>query len=375
MRSSRSNILNHGFSMYNSWKDIGYDDILNLAGKLFLPILKILIVVCVMITISIVVTYISYISMLPKALLKEPIYFDYSLKNPVARVNLLSLEKQWDYVKHDSTQYENFDKISSYPKKRFLKINSYYSIDVDFALAKSSRNYDIGKFMLYTSIIDSNGDSIAKSIRPVVVPYQSIVTNFLYLITTFPLKLFHLLPQAENSIITVPVMNQFKEPPGNAPGTEYIELSLSLATPDIYESTLTVMPVLKGLTYYVYYYPNLFIITSSIILTLIQISMVLSFLILSWTYTYIFGTAIDSSEVVYDSTESENNSFGDASSSGVTHSETASPVHTMIYDRNLVEDDDSVIDDNNSDLSNETNTLSQEISSPFETGGLRNRRK
>jgi hypothetical protein len=41
----------------------------------------------------------------------------------------------------------------------------------------------------------------------------------------------------------------------------------------------------------------------------------------------------------------------------------------------LVEDDDSVIDDNNSDLSNETNTLSQEISSPFETGGLRNRRK
>ncbi len=374
MRSSRASIFSHGSSIYNSWRDLEFDDIFNLAGKILLPILKIIIILCVMITISITVTYISYISMLPKALLKEPIYFDYSLKNPVARVSLLSLEKQWDYVKLDSSQYETFDKITSYPKKRFLKVNSYYSINVDFALAKSPRNYDIGKFMLYTSIIDSNGDSIAKSTRPVVIPYQSDVSNFLLYVATFPMKLLNFVPHMENNIVTIPVMNQFKEPPGSAPGTEFIELSLSLATPDIYEATLTVMPVLNGLTFYVYYYPNLFIITSSVILTLFQISMVVSFLILSWAYTYMFGSSVDSGDA-FDNSEPENNLFGDVSSSGITQSEVASPVHNMVYDRSVVEEDDSVIDDNTSDLSNETNTFSQEMLSPLETTGLRNRRK
>lgn len=373
MRPSRASILTHGFSMYNSWRDLEFDDIFNLAGKILLPIFKILIILCVMIAVSIVVTYVSYISMLPKALVREPIYFDYSLKNPIARVSLLSLEKQWDYVKLDSSSYETYDKVTSYTKKRFLKINSYYCINVDFALAKSPRNYDIGKFMLYTSIIDSNGDSIAKSIRPVVIPYQSDVSNFLFYVATFPIKLLNLVPHVENNVVTIPVMNEFKEPPASAPGTEYIELSLSLATPDIYEATLTVMPVLNGLTFYVYYYPYLFIITSSVILTLFQVSIAVSFLILSWAYMHIFGSTVDSGDV-FDNSEQEN-SFGDVSSSGISQSEMVSPVHTMIYDRNLVEEDDSVIDDNTSDLSNETNTLSQEILSPLETAGLRNRRK
>ena len=39
-----------------------------------------------------------YLYLMPRALVKEPVYFDYSSAPPTATLNLLSAHKQWEYV-------------------------------------------------------------------------------------------------------------------------------------------------------------------------------------------------------------------------------------------------------------------------------------
>ena len=161
--------------------------------------------------------------------------------------------------------------------------------------------------MVTTTVFDTSGEAVARSSRPVVIPYQSALTLIVDAAVKYPMRALGMLRSAEVMDVHVPVMNDFKQqstlssggiggggnggssssstksplppPPGSSvdmasdgillgpgPGpasdssssasvlstmtsatTEYIELELSTADVDIDYSQLTVMPLLSGL--------------------------------------------------------------------------------------------------------------------------------
>ena len=99
-----------------------------------------------------------YLYLMPKALVKAPVYIDYSVNPPTGKLNLLSAHKQWEYV---SEGVNVGSRRSDDPKdtRRFLRSDFEYTVDVAFELSKSDRNFDMGKFMTHLSLIDNLGDS------------------------------------------------------------------------------------------------------------------------------------------------------------------------------------------------------------------------
>ena len=384
-----------------------------LLGKLFwtlvraswsfvVPLLRIILLVAFMGMISILGYYLLHRSLLPKALLEEPLYFDFSRSPPMARVSLLSHEKQWYYISDCLKQQQKYrskraatttvgsgsremdpdtcnassdktlgseknadsvngmngpgcgdsdkssmDTLDEYSdeiegngirvdsmqssksssssssgqgkhydsngicsrkgRKSFLRSGSRYTVDVKFGLSTSPKNMQRGKFMVTTTVFDTSGEAVARSSRPVVIPYQSALTLIVDAAVKYPMRALGMLRSAEVMDVHVPVMNDFKQqstlssggiggggnggssssstksplppPPGSSvdmasdgillgpgPGpasdssssasvlstmtsatTEYIELELSTADVDIDYSQLTVMPLLSGL--------------------------------------------------------------------------------------------------------------------------------
>jgi len=206
-----------------------------------LPLMQLLVRLVVIFVLSFLVYIALYVYLLPKALVKEPVYFDYSESPPVARISLLSHEKQWQYLKPNSDGKRK-------ETLRYLRSGSLYTLDAIFVLSKSTRNLDLGKFMVHATLVDSTGDAIAKSSRPVVIPYQSLPSLVLESLVKFPLRIIGLAQLQEASSIRIDLMNDYREPLANAPATELIELVLSTPNVDIGEVYLTIMPVLKGLT-------------------------------------------------------------------------------------------------------------------------------
>ena len=234
--------------------------------------------------------YLLHVKLLPQALMSEPLYFDFSQSTPIAKLNILSRERQWyytgDYASARKRQGTDSTPIVSPPindetlthrmntirnrvkfatvteiqqgKKQFLRAGFRYSIDVIFGLARSPKNLLLGKFMVFAKVINSEGNTVATSTRPVVIPYQSYITLFLDAVVKYPLRSLGLLRISEVNDVHIPIMNEFREPlesvtSGTLPGipitTEYLELQLSSANVDIDYAMVTLMPMLTGLTY------------------------------------------------------------------------------------------------------------------------------
>ena len=264
--------------------------------NLLVPLLRIILLVAFMGVISILAYYLLHRSLLPKALLQEPLYFDFSRSPPMARVSLLSHEKQWYYIsdclnqqqKHRSkrttnprtcnapsvkksmasekgtdnadevnelggcdSDNSNMDTVDDYSddnanngismdplqssksssssssgqgkhydsnglcgrkgRKSFLRSGSRYTVDVKFGLSTSPKNMQRGKFMVTTTVFDTSGDAVAKSSRPVVIPYQSALTLIIDAAVKYPMRALGMLRSAEVMDVHVPVMNDFKE--------------------------------------------------------------------------------------------------------------------------------------------------------------------
>jgi hypothetical protein len=144
---------------------------------------------------------------------------------------------------------DNADASSS--SNNFLRSDFAYSLDVAFTLSKSQRNFELGKFMASIQLVDNTGDVVAKSSRPVVMPYQSPVTLFMDSVAKFPCRVVGLCAPSEVVTVHVPMMTEYREP--KATSTESIELTLSSDTADISAVEVTIMPVLKGLIYFMWY--------------------------------------------------------------------------------------------------------------------------
>ncbi len=227
-----------------------------------------------------------YLYLMPKALVKEPLYFDYSVDPPTGRLNLLSAHKQWEYmsgsVSAGSSRPED-------PKdtRRFLRSDFEYTVDIAFELSKSNRNFDIGKFMAHLSLFDNLGNLVAKSSRPVVMPYQSIVSLTLDSLVKYPFRLLGFCGVNEVTSVYVPMMTKYREP--RATFTDSIELTLSSDKADIGTVEVTIMPVLRGLVYFMWYFPVSTAVLCISIMMGFQLSLYMVYIVITFLISYLFS--------------------------------------------------------------------------------------
>ena len=188
---------------------------------------------------------------MPKnVLLREPLYFDYSIEKPEAKITLLAAEKQWEYT--NEKRNENLERYKN--KERFLKHGVSYVISIEMTLPKSNRNKELAKFMLNTRAIDISGSNVASSSRPIIVPYQSRITKLLEGIVFWPLREIGLMKSSETIRVREELMNNYME---NVEPTDKFEFTLSTNKADIEGVYLSIFPRLNMLTSLIFYHPNL----------------------------------------------------------------------------------------------------------------------
>eukprot|EP01032_Pedospumella_encystans_P010376 gene10376-12132_t len=156
--------------------------------------------------------------------------------------------QQWVYVKSELAQEGG-------GKRRFLKADSFYDIHGVFTVAKSARNYDIGTSALTVKTIDASGDLVAKSVRALIIPYQHPMSLLLESMAFFPARVLGAVHVAETVDVWVNLMSGYHEPGYTLPPTDAIELYLNAPVMDLQYAYITVMPKLRGVVYYMYYYP------------------------------------------------------------------------------------------------------------------------
>eukprot|EP01032_Pedospumella_encystans_P011096 gene11096-12929_t len=156
--------------------------------------------------------------------------------------------QQWVYVKSELA-------LEGGGKRRFLKADSFYDIHGTFTVAKSARNYDIGTSALTVKTTDASGDLVAKSVRALIIPYQHPMSLLLESMAFFPARMLGAAQVAETVDVWVNLMSGYHEPGYTLPPTDAIELYLNAPVMDLQYAYITVMPKLRGVVYYMYYYP------------------------------------------------------------------------------------------------------------------------
>ncbi len=157
-----------------------------------------------------------------------PVYFDFRGKESVANVSLLQ---------DNSNSFYSLGRNLMSPK---LKSSHSYGIQALFHVAKSSRNQELGKVTAVMNMVDSTGEVIDTSLRPLIVPYHSNVYLFLESIALFPLKFLNLDEHYQYQIVVLDLFSHFVERSSAYPSTAYIELVLSDSNTDILETYIIV---------------------------------------------------------------------------------------------------------------------------------------
>jgi hypothetical protein len=199
---------------------------------------------------SFVTYYYLYRFILPKhGIFKQPVYFDFNETNPMANISLSALEKQWSYQHPSIVEYRKLNK-----ETRFLMEGLSYQIEIDFLLPKSKRNFELSKFMLYLYSYSKSGELIAKSSRPVIIPYQSDISKYVEDLLELPFVLFgktfsqfgaFFFSLSSGFHVRLVVMNSYVEP---RVATDRLDVVLSSSLPDIGDVFLTVIPELNIIT-------------------------------------------------------------------------------------------------------------------------------
>ena len=184
-------------------------------------------------------TFVAYIILFiyisPSVVYKGNLFFDFTAERPIAQINLLSSQNQWNY--HHVTRA---DKSNS----RYLQSSQVYEISCSFSLSKSPTNLNLLKFMANLSTIDSTGSVIATSIRPVILPYQSFITLTSDAIIKWPFYVFGL--SRESVVIPVLFMANYQEPPRHMSPTSSVVMILSHGA-DVEAAAISIIPVVSGI--------------------------------------------------------------------------------------------------------------------------------
>lgn len=194
--------------LHSLWIYVGY------------PFIKLCVIVNVLSLIAGSSAYIIRQMILPRAVMNEIVYFDFSAQpTPYASLNVLKLEKQWEYVSTDGSPDggANNGRTSGAGYSE-LKLDHYftpgalYNVDMKLIVPLSSRNRDLGKFMVHMVAFDSAGDAIARSSRPVILPTQHDWAHLMTSILTYPYRLIGLMPHSNVIEVTLPFMSRYREP-------------------------------------------------------------------------------------------------------------------------------------------------------------------
>lgn len=207
-------------------------------SRFLLPILKFIALVWAIFFAAIGLYYIIYQRYVPKLMLEEPIHFNFAIDAPSAKLNLLMPNDHSGEIL-SSLHYGR-------PlAEKYLRPGSIYEFSLKFTVAKSPRNQNIGKFMSYLTVMDRKDEPVARSARPVVVPYHSDL--FLIADQIFKLPLYFLGAE-EAETIQILMLRNYKEPYNEAASTKTVEVSISRSDVDILHCTLTIYPELNWFT-------------------------------------------------------------------------------------------------------------------------------
>lgn len=221
------------------WLDSKLNNIFEAALSIIIPLIQICVFLGLIVIISMVINVYLRRIWVPKALIHERVYFNYVDHHPTARVKLNSAIKQWDYVREGGLELDNGG--------RFLKVGNGYDVHTTFTIAKSARNYDIGATPVTLELLDGAGQTIAKSVRALVIPYQHPMSLLLEAVAFFPWRAAQYMSTAETVDVWVDLMRDYREPAAILPGTESLALTLSAPVMDVSHAYVTVMPQLRGI--------------------------------------------------------------------------------------------------------------------------------
>jgi hypothetical protein len=191
---------------------------------------------------SIVLYFILTNNLKPTRTIQEIIHLDYTSSQPTGKINLISAHKQWDY---------NFliqNKTRKKLHQKYLKSGYSYNIDADLILANSNRNHDQNKVSIILSMIDKNGEILAKSIRPIIIPHQSKLTRILQILFYFPFIIFFRSNYIEKFSLKINLMNDFYEPYSSHQWTQFLQINLTNHNIDIQQIKITLFQNIRGLT-------------------------------------------------------------------------------------------------------------------------------
>lgn len=215
------------------WRDYVVEPLKKKGKRFLITWLQVTILFVLVYLFTLVVYLLIYQRFTPTPIIRQPIYFDFSLDQPKAVLSLTALEKQW-------TNYRVKQLIGTGPRP--LKSGALYDVGAFVSLSRCPRNVDLGKVALTTTIIDNSAEAVARSIRPVVVPYYTDSYLFLETIFTFPSRFFGFKSETESSEVYVSIFKDYQEPYFSFPAAEMIELMLSNNLIDIIDLELIILP-------------------------------------------------------------------------------------------------------------------------------------
>jgi hypothetical protein len=221
-----------------------YFSIVSFSKYLVLPAVLWIIYLVTIFFLSVIIFSWFRSSVIPKNVLRESIQFDYLSHNPTANISLFRPNKQWEnFLLHKNSK-------STKNKQRFLKGGISYDIDAELILAKSTRNYESDRMSIILSLFNEAGEITAKSIRPIILPYQTPLSLTLETILRFPLYAIGYLGVGETSKVKLCLMNDYIEPNNYFSPTQSIQINISSSEIDLQNFYITVLPKLNGIRFF-----------------------------------------------------------------------------------------------------------------------------
>jgi len=246
---------------------------------LFIILLQIIFCVTIVVGISIVTYTLWYRRTLPRLLIEEKVYFDFSQDHPTASISLISPERQWEKLVNL--------KQSCAERSSDLIRGKYYDISVSAKLSKSLSNMALAKTSLQTRIIDCNGQTIAQSIRPLVIPYQSGLSLQLESVLMFPARFTGYLPKEEYFWVDISLMDNYQEPfhTSTLVKAQRVELQLHNVEIDLMDMLLRISPRLTYISYLLKKFPIICFIIGTALITLFQIALYSGIVMIALAYS------------------------------------------------------------------------------------------
>ncbi|CAM9249484.1 unnamed protein product [Ectocarpus sp. 4 AP-2014] len=179
-----------------------------------------------------------YWLVMPLRLHDKPIFLDYSDRamtgGATGTVDFLARHTQWD-----PSPLTNVERLNT----KVLKAGQHYKVGLELQMPTSYINRRIGVFMVHTTLLDEQGNELASSARPAMLPHTSALRKGMGMMFAWPLHLAGL--RREEETVYVDCLDFYEE---NAlhPLTK-ARVTVSSGRVQFYSSSINITPQLNGL--------------------------------------------------------------------------------------------------------------------------------